>query len=128
MKKLILAAMLGVAVIGTMSPMQSNASSWQASLNPAKVWRANENGSKIASVDHEQGNAWASLDNGPDAIYAIVNNAHAESRCKSTYVENGDWEYLKNEKMVGGYSYTLCCKNSKATASWVWATGGYDWD
>lgn len=132
MKKLILSAMLGLLVIGTTAPIYASAAEdWQCSLNPAGMWRENENGGKTTEVDHVH-DAWASLDeddNGPSAIKAEAQNSDGDARTSATSVTAGDGKtYLKNETMSGGYTYYLWCKNAKATASWVWATGSYAWD
>ncbi|WP_315074789.1 hypothetical protein [uncultured Clostridium sp.] len=131
MKKLILSAMLGLLVIGTSAPITSHASekNWGCSLNPASAWRQDEQNTSgtIPDRGHTQGMAWVALDDGPNAIYAKVENTDGDSRCTKTYVENGDWNYLKNENMSYGYKYFLWCYNAKATASWVWADGRFDW-
>lgn len=96
MKKILLSAMLGLLVIGTVAPISASAISgenWGCSLNPA-----------------------------------IARNSDGENRSSSTLISNDDWDYLNNQTMTKNHDYYLFCKNSKATASWVWADGEYDWN
>lgn len=132
MKKLVLSAMLGLLVIGTAVPISASASEdWGCSLNPAKVYRQNEEnnyGWDTTSLSYSKGDAWVSHDYGPEAIYARAKNSSGSWRSASTYIDLGDWEYLDSQTMSPGYDYYLWCKNSVATTNWVWASGTYDWE